>query len=246
MTFRYLERVKEILALIEDEEKGNILKASEILANKIIEKKSVFMFGASHAGILAEEVYFRAGGLAVFNPVFAKGLALDSSPISITSEMERLEGYGTVLVKKSPIKKGDLVFIHSVSGRNPVGVEFAMEAKNRGAYVIAITNLEYSKSVTSRHSSGKRLFEVSDLVLDNHGDIGDAAVNIDGLDQKVGATSTVIGASIINTIISEATRILVENGIETPPIFYSANLDGGDEKNKFIEQEYKNQIFYKL
>jgi uncharacterized phosphosugar-binding protein len=246
MTFKYFERIREILSLIEEKEKDNMFKASEMLAKKIMDKNSIFMFGASHAGILAEEVYFRAGGLVVFNPIFAKGLALDSLPISITSEMERLEGYGKILVEKSPIKAGDLVFIHSVSGRNPVGIEFAMEAQKRGAYVIAITNLEYSKSVTSRHSSKKRLYEVSNLVLDNHGDIGDAGVEIQGLDQKVAATSTVIGASIINTIISEAIRILVENGVKTPPVFYSANLDGGDEKNKLIEQEYKDQIFYKL
>ena len=160
--------------------------------------------------------------------------------------MERLEGYGTILVEKSPIKDGDLVFIHSVSGRNPVSIEFAMESGKRGAKVICITNLKYSKSVTSRHSSGKRLFEVSDIVIDNHGEIGDAEVKIEGIDQKVGASSTVIGATIINTIATEAIRLLMSKGVDIPPVFYSANIDGGDEKNKHIEEKYKNQIYYNL
>ena len=131
-----------------------------------------------------------------------------------------------------------------MSGRNPVAIEIAAEAKEKNAHVIAVTNLSYSKSVTSRHPSGKRVFELADIILDNHGDIGDACVKINGLEQKVSPTSTVIGAAMLNTIVAELAQKMVDSGIEKPPIFYSANLDGGDERNQSMYQEYREVIRY--
>ena len=96
----------------------------------------------------------------------------------------------------------------------------------------------------SRHPSGKRLFELADVVLDNHGDVGDACVEIDGLEQKVAPTSTVIGAVMLNSIVAAVAQELVDRGMEKPPIFYSANLDGGDELNQRLYEEYKDRIHY--
>jgi uncharacterized phosphosugar-binding protein len=160
--------------------------------------------------------------------------------------MERLPGHGRILAEKSKIKEGDLVIVHSVSGRNSVGVEFAETLKERGVYVLAITNVQYSKSVTSRVPSGKRLFEVADLVLDNHGEIGDASLLIPGTEQRMGASSTVAGAAILNSLITETVYRLIEKGVETPPVFYSANMDGGDEKNQIVREKYASQIHYEL
>lgn len=243
---KYMKYIVKLLEEIMKYEDRNIRDAAKLMSEKILEGKSLFIFGASHAGILTEEAYFRAGGLVVMNPVFAKALALDTQPITLTSEMERLQGHGKVLLHKSEIKNGDLVIIHSVSGRNPVGVEFAEEAHKIGATVIAITNVHYSKSVTSRVPSGKKLYEMADVVIDNHGEIGDASINIPGTDQKMGASSTVAGAAILNTLITETVFRLIEEGILIPPVFYSANLDGGDEKNQVVREKYANQIHYKL
>ena len=189
-------------------------------------------------------MYYRAGGLILINPIFGREMMLDTSPITQTSRMERLEGYGETLMKKVPIEEGDILIVHSVSGRNCVSIEVAMEAKKQGAKVIALTNMAYSKSVSSRHSSGKRLFEVCDLVLDNHGELGDACVSIEGLEQKVSPTSTVIGAAMLNSIVAAAVHELVERGMKNPPIFYNANQDGGDELNQKIYSAYKDRIHY--
>lgn len=245
MTFKYFDKIKELIDIVEIEEKENMIKATKVIVDAVLSKKSIFSFGASHAGILSEELFYRAGGLVVINPIFAKNLMLDTYPITLTSEMERLEGYGTAIAKKSNISSGDVVIVHSVSGRNPVSIEVAMEAKKNGATVICITNLKYSKEVSSRHSSGKNLYQVSDIVIDNHGDKGDACIEIEGLDQKVSPTSTVIAATIMNSIVAQATQELIDNGLKTPPIFYSANIDGGDELNKRIFEEYKDMIHYK-
>ena len=108
---------------------------------------------------------------------------------------------------------------------------------------MAITNMEYSQGVTSRHDSGKKLYELADLVIDNCGDFEDAAISIDGFAQKIGATSTIAGAAIGNAIVVEAAAILKARGVE-PPIFHSANVDGGDEFNKKIFEKYRDRIFY--
>lgn len=244
MTFKYISKIKELIDVIEQEEKENMEKATEIIVQAILNKKAIFSFGASHAGILTEELYYRAGGLVVINPIFARNLMLDTSPITMTSEMERLEGYGTNVANKTNISEGDVVIVHSVSGRNPVSIEMAIESKKKGAKVICITNLSYSKDVSSRHSSGKNLYQVSDIVIDNHGEKGDACVEISGLNQKVSPTSTVAAVTIMNSIIAQATEDLISNGMDKPPIFYSANIDGGDELNKNIFEEYKDVIHY--
>lgn len=246
MRFEYIDKVVKMILDIDEDEKENIRQGAIKIADCIMSGHSLFIFGASHAGILTQESFYRAGGLVVFNPIFAKELQLDNSPISITSSMERLEGYGEIIIDKSAIANGDLLIVHSVSGRNPVGIDVAIKAKEKGAYILTITNRKYSESVTSRHIGGKKLYEVSDLIIDNHGDIGDATVSVPGMEQKMGPTSTVIGATILNTLTTEAVKLLVERGVNTPPIFYSVNLDGSEAKNEIIKDKYKSQIHYAL
>jgi uncharacterized phosphosugar-binding protein len=213
----------------------------------VLNHNSIYIFGASHAGILSEEMFYRAGGLMLINPIFGRETMLDSRPITLTSDMERLVGYGAILAKeRADFKKGDILIAHSVSGRNPVTIEIAMAAHNAGAKIIAITNLAYSQSTVSRHPSGKKLYELADIVLDNHGDIGDATVSIEGIDQKVGPTSTVIGASMLNAIVAELVQRLVDDGLKEPPVFYSANMDGGDKLNHRLFEKYKTSIKYQF
>jgi len=241
-----MEKINELLKTVAKEENDNVESAIDLITKANLEKKSVYAFGASHAGILVQELYYRAGGMMTINPIFGREVMLDRSPITFTSKMERLEGYGTALASTVNFKQGDVLILHSVSGRNPIIIDLAIEAKEKGVEILSITNLTYSKSVTSRHSSGKRLFEVSDIVIDNHGDLGDACCDIKGIEQKVGASSTVIGATILNTIIVEVCRKLIENGVEYPPIFYSANLDGGDQLNQELYGKYKDSIHYEF
>lgn len=244
--FQYFERIQEILKEVEIAEANAIKQTLELLTDANLNEKGIFIFGASHAGILAEELYYRAGGMMTINAIFGRELMLDQSPITVTSKMERLEGYGTTLASTIPFKAGDVLILHSVSGRNPVTIDLALAAKEKGVKIVALTNLHYSKQVSSRHSSGKRLFELADIVLDNHGDTGDACCSIQGIKQKVGPSSTVIGAAILNTIIVEVTRKLIEQGVEYPPIFYSANLDGGDQLNQELFKKYEKVIHYSL
>lgn len=240
---RYISIVQETIRKAWEEQTEVIDKTATAIRTALEQKHSVFLFGCSHAGILAEEVFYRSGGLAVINPIFFPGFMLNTRPITMTSRLEQLDGLGKILVKENRLKAGDVLIIHSVSGRNNVPVEMAMEAGKLGVTTIAITNLAYSSSVNSRHPSGKRLFEVCDMVIDNKGIPGDAAVNLEGLPEKIGPTSTTVGTALINAIVIETVGQMLESG-KIPPVFLSANLDGGKEHNERIFEEYADQIFY--
>lgn len=244
--FDYFAKISELLPIVEKEEHESIETVIQLLTEANMKKKSIYIFGASHAGILAEEMYYRAGGMMTINAIFGRELMLDRTPVTFTSKMERLEGYGQALGATVPFQADDVLILHSVSGRNPVIIDLALAAKEKGVKIVALTNVTYSKSTISRHSSGKRLFEVADVVIDNHGDIGDAACSIEGVEQKVGPTSTVIGATILNAIVVEVCKRMVEQGVQYPPIFYSANLDGGDELNQDLFEKYQDAIHYSL
>jgi len=181
--FDYFQEIYTILNEVEIQEENNIHNTIDAFVEVIERKNSIFVFGASHAGILSQELYYRAGGLMLVNPIFAESLQLNVEPITHTSQMERLVGYGTTLANRTPFRKGDLLLLHSVSGRNPVNIDLALKAKEVGVKVVSITNLNYSKQVDSRHPSGKNLYKVSDIVIDNHGHKGDGAIQLEHMNQ---------------------------------------------------------------
>ncbi len=224
-------------------QKNALEKAAEAVADATAAKKSVFAFGASHAGLITQELFYRTGGLVTINPIRAPGMMLDMTPITGTSKLERLEGYGRLILEGEKIGEGDLLILHSVSGRNAVAIDMAAEAKKRGVKVIVLTNMNTSTAVSSRHSSGKKLYDFADILIDNCGEKGDASLSLPGLPEKAGPTSTVVGALILNAVAVRAMELLLERGIE-PPVFVSANLDGGDEHNARILEEYRDHIFY--
>lgn len=239
----YFQRIQEILQQVAQTQGEAITNTAAVLAKAIREHKCIYAFGCNHANLLAKELVYRTGGLVVINPVVAPGLDLDVRPVTMTTEMERMAGYGNVIVQAAGIGQGDVLIVHSVSGRNAASVDAALEAKKQGATVICLTNLAYSKSVQSRHPSGLHLYEAADVTLDNCGDIGDAVVDIPELGQKVAASSTVVGAAILNAVVVETIDQLVKQGV-LPPVFISSNMEGGDAHNARVMAEYKDQIRY--
>lgn len=200
----------------------------------------IYTSGTGHSHMFAEEIFYRAGGFARVIPILDEALMLHQDA-SHSTEVERREGYAAQLLKDYKISKHDVFIISSNSGRNTVSIEMGMIAQEKGAKVIVITNLKHTSSVDSRHISGKKLYEVSDMYFDNGGEIGDAAVKIEGLDLKVGATSTVIGVSILQSIMVQATENLVSKGF-IPEIFSSSNSDEGEEHNDALIKKYKGII----
>jgi uncharacterized phosphosugar-binding protein len=241
--FDYVRHLADIMQRVEETQWEAIDRSALAIANAIKGKNSVFIFGASHAGILAQEMFYRTGGLAVVNAILPSEFMLNTRPVIQTSAMEKLDGYPTVILNNTPIKEGDVLILHSVSGRNTAAIEMASEAKARGIFTVAITNMTYTKGVTSRHKSGKKLYEICDIVIDNCGDFEDSSMALDGLDQKIAPTSSVIGCAIVNMLTIRTAEYLLEMKIE-PPVFHSANVDGGPEFNAALFEKYKDQIFY--
>ncbi len=239
----YIRTVTETITRAWETQQDALTAAKDQIAKAIEAKNNVFVFGCSHAGILAEEVFYRTGGLAVINPIFFPGFMLNTRPITMTSALERIPGIGKTILSQNHVSQGDVLLIHSVSGRNTVPVELAIEAAAIGVHTICITNLAYTEAVTSRHPSGKKLADVCDIVIDNCGVEGDAAIRLDGLPEKIGPTSTTVGAALLNAIVIESVEQMIADGI-VPPVFMSANIDGGDEHNARIFREYKDNIFY--
>ena len=239
----YIDTVLRTIDRAWNSQQQSLSQASELLYTAIRDKHSVFVFGCSHAGMLAEEVFYRTGGLAILNPIFFSGTLLNTRPVTMTSKLERLPGLGTIILEENGVQEGDCLIVHSNSGRNTVPVEMAMVARERGVSVIGFTSLAHSRSVASRHPSGKKLYEVCNVVIDNCGVPGDAAVKVEGLAEPMGPTSTAVGASLIHAIVIETVERLLADGI-TPPVFMSANLDGGDAHNREIFEAYKDNIFY--
>lgn len=240
---KYLDQVIELLYQVRETQTGAMETAAQKIASSIEGGHLVYIFGPGHAGILAQEVFYRAGGLLPINPILPPGLVTDVRPITLTSRLERLPGYGEQILAETPIEAGDVVIVHSVSGRNAAAVEFAQGARARGAFVIALTSLTYSKSVQPRKPGMPRLFETADLVLDNCVPVGDALVEIPGSNKRVGPASTVTGAAILNSIVARVAELLQERTGDAP-VFLSANLDGGDEHNQKWLEKYRGRLTY--
>jgi uncharacterized phosphosugar-binding protein len=214
-----------------------------MMAGAIRGDKALYAFGASHSFMLAEEMVYRTGGLMLVNPICPHGMNLFVRPMTLTSKLERIEGLGAELVRGSPVADGDVLIIASTSGRNAVAIDAAVAALDTGAHVIGITSLAYTAGVASRHSSGKKLADLCEIVIDSGAPLGDAAVRLEGFAQPVGPLSTVLGCAVVNALAVEVTARLIADGIE-PPVFMSANLDGGDEYNARLLAANRHRIHY--
>ncbi len=234
----YISNIEKLIKEVKETQMNSLKQSAEIIAESLIKDGMLYTFGTGHSHMLAEELFYRAGGLAKVYPILDEGLMLHSGATKSTS-FERLHGYAEALLDDYPVKEGDVIIIASNSGRNAVTIEMAMEAKKRGMQVLALTSLKHSQSATSRHASGKRLFELADVVVDNCGCAGDAAIEFEGTG-NVGPTSTVIGALLLQAIICEAVDIMLTKSVK-PEVYISSNVGSGDNNQALIEK-YKKQI----
>lgn len=233
---RYSQSISDKLVAAFDQ-KSKIQTAADWVANSLEAEGWIFTTGTGHSHLLAEEIFYRAGGFARVIPILDPALMLHENA-SKSTVTERIEGYAGKLLSEYRIGSADIFIINSNSGRNPVSIEMAQLAKAAGAKVICITNIKHSRAVSSRHSSGSKLYEVCDLYLDNFGELGDASIELIGLNTKVGATSTVIGAALLQAIMVQSAQKLLDRG-RLPELFSSSNADDGEELNRVLTEKYK-------
>lgn len=236
----FFTNITNILHQVVEEEDENIIQAANIIKESIKNDGVLHVFGCGHSQMYAMELFYRAGGLVPVNAILSPPLSLaPSAPLSTFSE--RQEGLAKIILDGENVQQQDVMLIVSTSGRNAVPIEMAIEAKKKGLQIIALTSLSFSKEVESRYKNGEKLYQLADIVLDNHGEPGDAIMETPGLKSKFGSTSSIIGFTILQSIVVQVIENLAKDGVE-PPIYVSSNLDKGDQINKRFIEKYRNRI----
>lgn len=231
----YLEKSLELLQRLRDTQLEPIEQAAEMIAQAVADGHTLYAWGGPHSNLPVQDIFWRAGGLALVNPLFSPGLSLEAGPIYLTSFYERVEGAGREYFRQIGAEAGDAIILVSTSGRNAFPIEMAMAAREAGMVVIGMTSLAYSQAVGSRHPSGKKMVEYCDVVLDNLTAPGDAILADDRLPQKVGPTSGWAGCLMLQALMAEVAERLAEKGV-VPPIYYALNLDGSEDYVRWLDE----------
>lgn len=236
----YYSIIKDQLETQFEEEGKNIEKAAEYCANSIMAGRLIHVFGCGHSQMFAMEIFYRAGGLVQVNPLLIPHMALFPKA-KLSTIQERIEGFTPAYLELIDTDEKDTMIIVSISGRNAGVIDMALAAKERKMKLIALTSLDFTNKVTSRHSSGKLLKDIADVVIDIKCLAGDACLSIDGMEHKFCGTSTVLGMTVIEAIVAQTIENCVKSGY-IPPVYVSSNLDEGDVINEEYIRKYKSII----
>lgn len=234
--FEYIHQIKEQIDRVENTNTEKLETVSKLIGEAIMKDKLIHVLGTGHSHMIGLELFIRAGGLANINTILDSTVLTADGAIR-SSKLERVSGIADVLWEEQNISEDDLVIVISNSGRNAIPVEFAMRAKKEGHTVIALTSLEQSQQYPSRHESGKKLYELGDIVLDNCVPSGDGLFEVAGV--QTGAASTISGMVLLNTAVTEGMKIAAENGVKLP-IYTSQNIDG--YSNEDLYDVYSGRI----
>ncbi|GAQ52204.1 SIS domain-containing protein [Streptomyces acidiscabies] len=241
---RFFEAALALLERVRAEEAGAVEAAGELLADTVVAGGRLFAFGAGHSSLAAQDLVYRAGGLAVMNLLSVPGLVgVDVRPATLGSALERVDGLAQVVLETSPLRADDALIIVSLSGRNPLPVEMALHARARGVKVIGVTSLAYARETSSRHSSGTFLKDHCDLVLDSKIPVGDATLTLTDVPAPFAPASTVVTSALLQAVAATTSAALAARGVE-PPLLRSGNVDGGHEWNARVLEKYGDRIFH--
>ena len=224
------------------EEQESILKAASLMCDSIEHDGLIHVFGSGHSQMFALEMFYRSGGLVPVNALLYPQMGV--TPIALMSSVfERLEGWADAALDFESINPSDVFICASISGRNGAVIDMALAAKKRGCKIIALTSLSYSNQVSSRHSSGSKLMELADVVIDIKCPLGDASLSMEGVESHFSPTSSVLGMAVLNAIVAQTVENCVQRNVE-PPLWVSGNLDSrkGEIINKEHVKKYSSRI----
>lgn len=233
----YFQAVEKILQQIEQSQADALEKAAQAIALSLQKDGILHTFGCGHSASVTVDAFHRSGCFAAVNAVLDGGLMFQSGAHTSTA-FERLEGYSKAVLAKHTFRPQDILLAVSNSGKNPAGIEAVLYAKEHGLTTIVITAAGAHQKSTSRHSSGKMLKEVGDIVIDNCCSANETALEIAGVD--VAPISTVAGISIFQAVLFRAAQIMAEKGADIP-VYRSSNA-GGDEHNARLATKYAGRI----
>ncbi|HET6635794.1 MAG TPA: SIS domain-containing protein [Streptomyces sp.] len=240
----FLDAAIGLLTQVRDGEAAHIAAAGEAVADAVARGGRVFAFGAGHSSLPAQDVVYRAGGLAVLNLLPVPGaVGVDVRPATLGSALERVDGLAATVLDASPAAAGDVLIVISLSGRNALPVEMAAHARELGLTVIGLTSVAYSRETSPRNSRGTFLKDHCDVVLDNRIAVGDAELTAPGVAAPFAPASTVVTSALMQAVVATAAGRLAARGV-TPPMLRSGNVDGGHEWNARVLRENADRVFY--
>jgi uncharacterized phosphosugar-binding protein len=237
---RYRNQVVDIVDRVLEQQRPALDAARDAIADALASDHLIYVAGSGHSHILAEEVFYRAGGIAAAQAILDPELMLHMGAERST-QLEREEGRAERVLADYPVGPGDVVFVASNSGRNAYPIEMAMAAKARGATTIALTSMHHAGAITSRHRSGKLLYQVADIVLDNGGAYGDAALAVGEEGVRMGPTSTLVGVFILNALMADAVDMLAARGVAVD-VYQSANMQDAEAAAHEMIRRWQTRI----
>ncbi|BAC71568.1 hypothetical protein AQJ43_05345 [Streptomyces avermitilis] len=242
---QFLDAAIGLLQRVRDEDAEPIAAAGTLIADTVADGGRLFAFGAGHSSLAAQDLVYRAGGLALMNLLAVPGVVgVDVMPATLGSALERVDGLASAVLDSSPVRSGDVLVIISLSGRNALPVEMSMNARALGVKVIGVTSVAYASQTRSRHVSGTYLKDHCDIVLDSRIAVGDAELTLDTIEAPFAPASTVVTTALLQAVMATAAGTLADRGIE-PPLLRSGNVDGGHDWNDRVMREYGDRIFYR-
>ncbi|MEV4916390.1 SIS domain-containing protein [Streptomyces tirandamycinicus] len=242
---RFLDAAIGLLERVRDEEAANIAAAGAAIADTVAAGGRLFAFGAGHSSLAAQDVVYRAGGLAVMNLLAVPGaVGVDVMPATLGSALERVDGLAAAVLDSSPARAGDVLIVVSLSGRNALPVEMALNARALGLKVIGVTSVAYATGTKSRHATGTYLRDHCDIVLDSKIAVGDAELTAESVEAPFAPASTIVTSALMQATVAAAAGELAARGVQ-PPLLRSGNVDGGHEWNDRVMTEYADRIFYR-
>ncbi len=219
----FVEEVGRQIKEVADSQREKINEAAALVAKAIELEGVVHTFGSGHSALVAQEIFCRAGGIVPVNAILDPSFLLSHGALRSTN-MERLAGVASMTLSGYQIRSSDVAIIISNSGKNQAPIEMALRMKDMGLKLIAVTSMKHTMAIKSGHPSGKRLFEVADVVLDTGVLPGDASVQVPRVKAMMGPTSTIIGSILLHCVIIEATHILAEKK-KPPAVYVSVNME---------------------
>jgi len=249
LALTWLSNTRAVMDDIQATQLPAIRRAAELMADSIAAERWVHTFGCGHATIPIEEMYPRIGGFVGFHPIIELPLTFFTR---ITGEMgihqflflERAEGYGNAIMKSYTFDPRDTMWIFSHTGINNVNIDVALRAKELGLRVVVTGSAEQAASSTPRHPSGKKLFDLADVVIDTRVPAGDSSVPLAGHRDNVGPVSTMAFVTVVWMTITTVAEILAERGVRLF-IHPSHNVPGDTTAHDRLDAalvEYKRRI----
>jgi uncharacterized phosphosugar-binding protein len=237
---QYLQAARAALDAIEATQLDAIKAAARRFADTILVDRLVHVFGTGHSRMAVEEVFPRYGSFPGFHPIVELSMTFHNPVIGANGQrqamfLENVQGFGAVLWRNFVTSPDDCLLAISTSGCRAVTIDVALEAKQRGMFVVALTSAAHSRGSTSKHQSGKKLADVADLVIDHGAPAGDSVVWIDGLETPVAPLSSVSGCTVINLMKAEVAHLLTRAG--RPPTVLTAPCHLGDDRARRLFEE---------